>query len=133
MKNPIGLDKDYSAKMAVKLNELLSNVQILYMNVRSYHWNIVGKHFFKLHDKFEELYDELNDNADEIAERILMLGETPVHAFSEYLKIAELKESKNINTDVATVNETINGLLVLLNHERAIIELAGENVTMKEL
>ncbi|MDD2195925.1 MAG: DNA starvation/stationary phase protection protein [Bacteroidales bacterium] len=125
--NQIGISKDYSAKMNEKLNAYLSNVQLSYMNVRGYHWNIVGKQFFQLHEKFEELYDSLNEMADEIAERILMLGGTPVHAFSKYIKMATIKEKENISTAEGTVKETLNELLELLKNEREIIELASEN------
>ena len=127
MKNQIDCSADYSAKMAEKLNLLLSNVQVFYMNVRGFHWNITGKNFFKLHEEFEKLYDDLNEKADEIAERILMLEGKPVHAFSEYLKIAEIQEKTNVNTDVATVKEVVAGLLVLLKQERGIAAMAGGN------
>ncbi|MGE4586689.1 MAG: Dps family protein [Mangrovibacterium sp.] len=127
MKNQIDLTTDYSAKMNEKLNVFLSNVQVFYMNVRGFHWNITGKNFFKLHEKFEELYDDLNEKADEIAERILMLEGKPVHAFSEYLKIAEIKEITNVSTDVETIKEVVAGLLVLLKQEREIVDLAGDN------
>lgn len=125
--NQIGISKDYAAKMNEKLNVYLSNVQLSYMNVRGYHWNIVGKQFFQLHDKFEELYDSLNEMADEIAERILMLGGTPVHAFSKYLKMATIKEKENVSTAEGTVKEALKELLELLKNERGIIELAAEN------
>jgi starvation-inducible DNA-binding protein len=127
MKNQIDCSADYSAKMAEKLNLLLSNVQVFYMNVRGFHWNITGKNFFKLHEEFEKLYDDLNEKADEIAERILMLEGKPVHAFSEYLKVAEIQEKTNVNTDVATVKEVVAGLLVLLKQEREIAAMAGDN------
>ncbi|HCY00235.1 MAG TPA: DNA starvation/stationary phase protection protein [Bacteroidales bacterium] len=125
--NQIGISKDYSAKMNEKLNVYLSNVQLSYMNVRGYHWNIVGKQFFQLHEKFEELYDSLNEMADEVAERILMLGGTPVHAFSKYIKMATIKEKENISTAEGTIKETLNELLELLKNEREIIEFAAEN------
>ncbi|MDD4385181.1 MAG: DNA starvation/stationary phase protection protein, partial [Bacteroidales bacterium] len=98
-----------------------------YMNVRGYHWNIVGKQFFQLHEKFEELYDTLNEMADEIAERILMLGGTPVHAFSKYIKMATIKEKENISTVEATVKEALNEILELLKNEREIAALAADN------
>ncbi|MDD2279803.1 MAG: DNA starvation/stationary phase protection protein [Bacteroidales bacterium] len=97
------------------------------MNVRGYHWNIVGKQFFQLHEKFEELYDTLNEMADEIAERILMLGGTPVHAFSKYIKMATIKEKENISTVEATVKEALNEILELLKNEREIAALAADN------
>jgi starvation-inducible DNA-binding protein len=54
-KNFIGLDTEKTQSLANALNDLLSNYQIFYMNVRGYHWNIKGDNFFELHAKFEEL------------------------------------------------------------------------------
>ena len=125
--NQIGLDKDYAVKMNEKLNAYLSNVQITYMNVRGYHWNIVGKQFYQLHEKFEDIYNTLNDMADEIAERILMLGGTPVHAFSKYINMASIKEKENISSAEATVKEVLNETLELLKNEREIVEFAADN------
>ena len=127
MKTQIGLSKDYSDQMIDKLNDLLSNVQIFYMNVRGFHWNITGKYFFNLHEKFENLYDDLNEKADEIAERILMLEGKPLHSFSEYLKMSEIKEKTGISTDSGTVKEVIEDLSVLLSIEREIASLAADN------
>ena len=55
----IGLDPEKSAELAGKLNELLANYQVMYMNTRGFHWNIRGEKFFELHLKFEELYNDL--------------------------------------------------------------------------
>ena len=60
MTTNIGLDQKKSAKLAEKLNILLANYQVFYMNVRGYHWNITGPNFFELHAKFEEIYDDLD-------------------------------------------------------------------------
>ena len=97
------------------------------MFLRGYHWNIVGKHFFALHEKYEEIYDVVNDMADEIAERIIMLGGVPVHAYSKYIKMANIKEKENVITSEATIKEVIAELNQLLDIEREIIEFAGEN------
>lgn len=124
--NQIGLDKEKVNKVAEKLNGLLSDVQIFYMNVRGYHWNIKGKEFFMLHSKFEELYEDLADKADEIAERILMLEGKPVHSFSDYIRISGLKESKNKTGAGETAKEVLDGLKLLIQKEREILDLASE-------
>jgi starvation-inducible DNA-binding protein len=56
--NPIGLSNTDCKKLADKLNILLCNYQLFYMNARGYHWNIKGDKFFELHLKFEELYTD---------------------------------------------------------------------------
>ena len=67
----IGLNRAASEETANKLNELLANYQVFYMNSRGFHWNIKGDKFFELHLKFEELYNDSLIKIDEIAERIL--------------------------------------------------------------
>ncbi len=92
-KNFIGLDTEKTQSLANALNDLLSNYQIFYMNVRGYHWNIKGDNFFELHAKFEELYDDLLLKIDEIAERVLTLGSQlegcVVHDSAEILYVGE--------------------------------------------
>ena len=57
--NAIGLHSGSASDLAEKLNELLANYQIFYMNVRGYHWNVKGSNFFELHEKFEEFYTDV--------------------------------------------------------------------------
>ncbi len=91
MNSQIGLDDKKSKLLAEKLNFLLANYQLFYTNARGFHWNITGEKFFELHVKFEELYNDAFLKIDEIAERILTLGYTPVHSFSEYIRTSEIR------------------------------------------
>jgi len=127
MENQIGLNNDYTKKMAESLNIYLSDIQVIYMNLRGYHWNITGKQFFVLHEKFEELYNNINEMADEIAERILMLGGSPVHAYSKYLKLSKIKEKENISSAEDTIGEVLKELKHLLSEERKIVSIASTN------
>lgn len=124
--NQIGLAIDQSAILADKLNTLLANYQIFYANSRALHWNIKGEKFFELHQKFEELYLDSFEKVDEIAERILTLGHTPLHTFSDYLKNSSIKEASNISEARASVQAILDGYKTLLELERAILELAGD-------
>ena len=125
--NKIGLKNEYTDKMAEKLNVYLSNVQIAYMNARGLHWNITGKQFFSLHEKFEGVYDRLSDMADEIAERILMLGGSPLHSFSDYIKVASIKEKLNISSTEGSVQAFLEDTEYLLGAEREILAEASDN------
>jgi starvation-inducible DNA-binding protein len=127
MENKIGLAKAYTNKMAGKLNDYLSNIQVTYMNVRGYHWNVEGKHFFGLHAKFEEIYNTLNEMADEVAERILMLDGKPVHSFTEYIKTSKIKEKLNLSSATETVQSLLDDIKQLLALERDIIAEASAN------
>src|SRR5690554_3895956 len=87
--NVIGIEPQHAKQLAERLNELLANYQIMYMNVRGFHWNIRGESFFELHAKFEETYNDLLLKVDEIAERILTLGQRPLHARSEERRVGK--------------------------------------------
>lgn len=122
----IGLQKEDSKQMADKLNELLANYHLYYQNLRGFHWNIKGVNFFQLHAKFEELYNNALTKIDAIAERILTIGQQPLHTFSDYLRISTIKESANVSNDKETVQATHQNLTVILNLEREILSEAAE-------
>lgn len=124
--NKIGLTKETREKVAKSLNELLADYHIFYMNVRGFHWNIKGESFFILHEKFEELYGDLFTKIDEIAERILTLGQAPVHSYSHYLKASKIKEAVDVSDPKGTVSSVLNSFEVLIEKQREILELAGE-------
>lgn len=125
-KNMIGLNKQQTVALTDDLNQLLADYQILYTNVRGYHWNIKGRDFFELHAKFEEIYNDLVLKVDEIAERILTLGGTPVHAFSRYLDMSDLDETLNVSNGREAVGNILSAYQILLSKQRQIVKAAAE-------
>lgn len=124
--NQIGLSEENAQSLAKMLNELLANYQLFYSNSRAIHWNIKGDKFFELHVKFEELYMDSFEKIDEIAERILTLGHTPLHTFTDYQKVASIGEAKNVTDAKGTVNVVLDGYQQLLLLERKILKAADE-------
>ncbi len=124
--NRIGLDPKKSEKLAIKLNLLLANYQVFYINARGFHWNISGEKFFELHLKFEEIYNDALLKIDEIAERILTLGHKPLHSFSSYIKTSNIKETTSISEGKKAVEIVLQGFKTLITLEREILELAGK-------
>jgi starvation-inducible DNA-binding protein len=124
--NKIGIDKKIAAGMIEKLNLLLANTQIFYMNTRGLHWNIKGDKFFELHIKFEELYTDLNLKVDEIAERILTLEGSPIHSFSSYIKLSAIKELTNVDSASKSIEAIIKTLSTLIKLEREILSIANK-------
>ena len=123
--NAIGLETEKSSELIFGLNELLSEYQVFYMNVRSFHWNIKGEKFFELHVKFEELYNDLELKVDEIAERILMLGGNPLHTFEDYTAQSTIGVAKNVSEAKAAVQGVLDGLKTMLLKQRSLLELSG--------
>lgn len=124
--NNIGLDKDQSKKLAEKLGVLLASYTVFYQNTRGYHWNIKGKSFFELHLKFEELYNDLFVKIDEVAERILTLGFTPEHRYSEYVSDSLIKESDKVIKGEKAVDEILKSFKALISLQREILDLSDE-------
>lgn len=123
--NNIGLDDKASQTTARELNDLLSNYQLFYMNLRGFHWNIKGKKFFELHLKFEELYNDALIKVDEIAERVLTLSATPLHSFKKYLDTSDIKPAENVTDGEVAIDSILEALKILLSKERAILAIAA--------
>ena len=126
MKNAIGLDSKQAQELADKLNELLANYSIFYQNTRGYHWNIKGEKFFELHVKFEELYNDLLLKIDEVAERILTLGYTPAHNYSDYKNISKVEESVDVSDGMKSVEDILNSFKIIITLQREILEMSAD-------
>lgn len=124
--NRIGLDTAKANVLAEKLNALLANYQIFYMNTRGYHWNIQGRQFFELHVKFEEQYNDLLLKVDELAERILTLGHRPLHAFSDYIAQSSIQEHKQATDGKVCIEGLLAGYKTIIQMQRDLMEVAGE-------
>ena len=125
--NQIGLEKADMSEVIAQLNKLLSTYHVFYLNVRGYHWNVKGEHFFTLHPKFEELYTSLQLQIDEIAERILTLGGTPLHAYSDFAQHTSISEDKNVKDGTSCVKGVLTGLQALIAEQRQVSSLAAES------
>jgi starvation-inducible DNA-binding protein len=124
--NAIGIEEKGAEALAKNLNDLLANYSLFYQNVRGYHWNIKGEKFFELHVKFEELYNDLLLKIDEIAERILTLSHAPEHQYSEYNRISEIKESKEVNDGFKAVENILSSFTILIQKQRSILNQSAE-------
>lgn len=124
--NEIGLNQKKTEELAVLLNDLLANYSTFYQNVRGYHWNIKGDKFFELHVKFEELYNNLFLKIDDVAERILTLGFSPNHKYSDYLKESKIPESREVSDGTKAVSNILESFKILLTKQRHILTLSAE-------
>jgi starvation-inducible DNA-binding protein len=124
--NKIGLNITKSKELAELLNDLLANYSIFYQNTRGYHWNIKGEKFFELHLKFQELYNNLLLKIDDVAERILTLGYTPEHRYTEYIKQSEIKESKPVSAGEKAIKEILDSLQIIISKQRNLLDKSSE-------
>ena len=134
--NIIGLNETDCAQTSTKLNQLLANYSVFYQNTRGAHWNIKGNQFFTLHPKFEELYNNLVLKIDEIAERILTLGSTPNHNYSDYLQLSTIKESKEVSDASKDVENILASFKIVIDLQRELLDItekAGDEGTNSQM
>ena len=123
----IHLDAVAAGKVVEALQQLLADYQVFYTNLRGFHWNIKGHGFFVLHSKFEDMYNDAAEKVDELAERILMLGGVPVNKFSEYLKVAKVKEVSGVSCADEALENVLDTYGQFIAEERKLLSLASES------
>ena len=75
---------------------LLADSYTLYLKTHNFHWNVTGPMFTTLHTLFETQYTELALAVDEIAERIRALGFVAPGSYTEFAKLATVKDAKGV-------------------------------------
>ncbi len=78
---------------APALTAMLADSYTLYLKTQNFHWNVSGPMFTTLHTLFEVQYTDLALAVDEIAERVRALNEPVPGSFTEFAKIATVRES----------------------------------------
>ena len=106
-----------------KLNEFLSDLEIVNVKLQNYHWNVVGKGFFTTHEKLEEYYDEIREQIDEIAEHILALGHQPLGTMKDFMENSKIREAKN---------EQIKSIDIMENVMNDLQELKQKAIQIKQ-
>tara|TARA_R110000868_G_scaffold8205_9_gene42829 strand:- start:6581 stop:7051 length:471 start_codon:yes stop_codon:yes gene_type:complete len=124
MKINIGLTEKQRKNIANGLSELLADSYTLFLKTHNFHWNVTGPMFNSLHLMFETHYTELFTAVDEIAERIRALGEVAPGSYSEFAKLANVKEAKGKYTAEKMIKELVEGHEMVAKTARKIFPLA---------
>ena len=106
-----------------KLNEFLSDLEMLNVKLQNYHWNVIGKGFFTTHEKLEEYYDEVREQMDEVAEHILSLGHQPLGTMKDFMENSKIREAKN---------EQIKSIDIMENVMNDLQELKQKAIQIKQ-
>ncbi len=88
----LGFKREEASELVDGLNLLLANYSVAYQKIRNFHWNVTGGDFFDIHEKLEVEYLAAAENIDDIAERVRILGFTPLSTLADYLKKSDIKE-----------------------------------------
>ena len=71
------------------------------------------------------MYNNAAEKVDELAERILMLGGEPENKFSEYLKVARVKEVSGVSCGDEALKNILDTYGHLIGEERKLLSLAS--------
>lgn len=110
------------------LNSQLATAWVLSFNAKRYHWTVTGPHFRDYHLRFDELHAAVDGLVDELAERIRMLGGTPIHSPLQMVKLSRVEPSDPAaKLDAAAmVAEALAGEEAAIAFTHQGIEMANE-------
>ncbi|MGL5296474.1 MAG: Dps family protein [Culicoidibacterales bacterium] len=113
--------------LVAEMNNLLSNLNVMYTKLHNLHWNVTGAGFFEVHVKLEELYTDLTLDLDEVAERILTIGHKPYATLKDYLQFATIIEitSSDIRA-VEAMKVATDDYIILVRQAQEVGRLAEE-------
>ena len=109
-----------------QMNVTLANAIVSYQKLHHYHWRVSGDQFFELHEKFEGLYNRFSDILDEVAERLLMIGGTPIKTLSEAVSTATVAEDAEIPSAREMASRTLADLKAQREQILQVIEVADK-------
>jgi starvation-inducible DNA-binding protein len=129
----IGISPPDRKSVAEGLAHLLADSYTLYLKTQSFHWNVTGPMFRALHEMFEEQYTELAAAVDGIAERIRALGHPSPGSFSQFAKLASVKEETGTPSAEMMVRQLVEGHEAVVRTARnafTTAEEASDQVTL---
>jgi starvation-inducible DNA-binding protein len=122
MKIDIGISDADRAQIASGLSKVLADTYTLYLQTHNFHWNVTGPMFQTLHLMFETQYSELAVAVDNIAERIRALGAPAPATYSQFSKLASIKEVDGVPTAHQMIKILVEGQESVVRTARAMFE-----------
>jgi starvation-inducible DNA-binding protein len=92
----IGISAADRKKITQGLSAFLADSYTLYLMTHNFHWNVTGPQFTSLHQLFMTQYTEQWTALDQIAERIRALGHAAPATYTEFHKLASIKEVNGV-------------------------------------
>jgi starvation-inducible DNA-binding protein len=115
-------------KLYQALNKQVANLSVLFTKLHHFHWYVTGPNFYPLHAKFEEFYDEVNELYDAVAERLLMIGGSPVSNLKGYLAITSLKEATGTEKASEMIGHVLSDFkLLVVEFKEALVLSQQQN------
>ena len=110
--------------VAEALGRLLADSYTLYLKTHNYHWNVTGPMFTTLHTLFETEYSDLALAVDEIAERIRALGARAPGSYTEFARLAAVKEASGTPSAIEMIEDLVADQAAVVRSARHVVEAA---------
>ncbi len=120
----IGIEESARKEIAHGLSRFLADTYTLYLKTHNFHWNVTGPMFNTLHLMFMDQYTELWNAIDLIAERIRSLGELAPGSYTEFSKLASIKESTGAVPAEKMLQQLLEGHETVARTARSVFPMA---------
>ena len=118
--------KPDATRVADATARLLADSYTLYLKTHNFHWNVTGPMFTTLHTLFETQYTELALAVDQIAERIRALGEFAPGSYTEFARLATVKEAKSVPPAVEMIRQLVADYETVAATAQEVFDVADE-------
>jgi starvation-inducible DNA-binding protein len=109
-----------------QLQRQVANAFILFTNYKHYHWQAYGPHFRDLHLLFDDLATATLQTIDDFAERVRMIGQTPLASPLDLVRGSTVKIASKSGTMRDMVEEADMNLMAVIREMRAAARTAEE-------
>lgn len=127
VKQEVSKNNSADNEVVQSLQVQLANAFILYLNYKHYHWQTFGPLFRDMHLLFDELAGEVYETIDVLAERVRMIGQSPVSHFEDFMQTATVKAAKKGTDMRQMIAEADQNVLTIIKEMRDGVKTAEEN------
>ncbi len=120
----IGIPEPQLKAITEGLARVLADTYTLYLKTHNYHWNVTGPQFSTLHAMFMTQYTEMWAAIDTIAERIRALGAFAPGSYSDFARLATVREATGVPAADAMVAELAADQATVVRTAREVFALA---------
>jgi starvation-inducible DNA-binding protein len=120
MSQGLGIAEQDRLEIAEGLSRLLADTYTLYLKTHKYHWNVTGPMFQTLHLMFETQYNELALAVDLIAERIRALDVLAPGSYTEFVKLATIREDSDNPSATEMIARLVDGQETVVRTARSL-------------
>lgn len=104
------------------LQDVVANLELLYVKAKNFHWNVEGSSFYSLHHTFDGVQEVALDWADTIAERARALEIKIDARMSTFLKQAWFPEAQEGMSSWSMIDDMVLTLTCICAHLCKAIE-----------